>query len=86
MKNKTSSNELLLRGIHRDETALNKVNNSLVNLLTVQNYVLKQATANSKNSILKRRLFKVNTLVDEVLTIKQDVEKEIIETKKMTIE
>jgi hypothetical protein len=35
MKDKKQNNELLLRGIHRDETALNKINNTLVNLLTV---------------------------------------------------
>ncbi len=86
MKDKKQNNELLLRGIHRDETALNKINNTLVNLLTVHSYVLKQATANSDNSLRQERLSKMNTLVDEVLAIKQDVEREIIETKKITIQ
>ena len=86
MKDKKQNNELLLRGIHRDEIALNKINNTLVNLLTVHSYVLKQAIANSDNSLRQERLSKINTLVDEVLTIKQDVEREIIETKKITIQ
>ena len=86
MKDKKQNNELLLRGIHRDETALNKINNTLVNLLTVHSYVLKQAIANSDNSLRQERLSKMNTLVDEVLAIKQDVEREIIETKKITIQ
>ena len=86
MKYKKQNNELLLRGIHRDEIALNKINNTLVNLLTVHSYVLKQAIANSDNSLRQERLSKMNTLVDEVLIIKQDVEREIIETKKITIQ
>jgi len=86
MKNKTSSNELFLRAIHRDETAFNKINNTLVNLFTVQNYFLKKATASSDDLLCQERLSKMNTLIDEVLAIKQGVEREIIEKKQITIE
>jgi len=86
MKNKTSSNELFLRAIHRDETAFNKINNTLVNLFTVQNYFLKKATSSSDDLLCQERLSKMNTLIDEVLAIKQGVEREIIEKKQITIE